>query len=107
MEVKRCRECMVETGDNYPDTFQILCFNCHMAKAHYRYCPQQSFILTQRRVYIIGTLSIEYDTSEYYHMTYIIVILYIWYAYRTTLIPGLSLHLRWLNLQKSKGTIKY
>ena len=25
--------------DNYPNTFQVLCFNCHAAKTHYGYCP--------------------------------------------------------------------
>ncbi len=34
--------------DNYPDTFQILCFNCHMARAHYGYCPHE--MLNNRRL---------------------------------------------------------
>ena len=27
--------------NNYPESLQILCFNCNMAKAHYGYCPHQ------------------------------------------------------------------
>jgi hypothetical protein len=34
--------------DNYPDTYQILCFNCHMAKTHYGYCPHS--MLNNRRL---------------------------------------------------------
>lgn len=34
--------------NNYPDTFQILCFNCHMARAHYGYCPHS--MLNNRRL---------------------------------------------------------
>ena len=34
--------------DNYPGTFQILCFNCHMAEAHYGHCPHT--MLNNRRL---------------------------------------------------------
>jgi hypothetical protein len=34
--------------NNYPDTFRILCFNCHMAKTHYGYCPHD--MLNNRRL---------------------------------------------------------
>lgn len=33
--------------NKYPNTFQILCFNCHNAKTHYGYCPHS--MLNNRR----------------------------------------------------------
>jgi hypothetical protein len=33
--------------DKFPNTFQVLCWNCHGAKTHYGYCPHS--MLNNRR----------------------------------------------------------
>jgi hypothetical protein len=35
--------------NNFPNTFQILCYNCNCAKGVYGYCPHQSNIIPYTR----------------------------------------------------------
>lgn len=35
--------------NNYPESLQILCFNCNMAKAHNGYCPHEMYYHLRRR----------------------------------------------------------